>query len=90
MVATEAAAGAAPRPLVIPVALGLVAREGGPVAAVSERVHDGVFVLETAEDILVFDDVAAPPSAVAVSRLLGPGEGRARAHPGRAPDPARP
>ncbi|KMO28192.1 aminopeptidase N [Methylobacterium aquaticum] len=71
VVATEAAAGAVDRPqliqpqliqpLVIPVALGLVAREGGPVEAVSERVHDGVFVLETAEDTLVFEDVAAPP-----------------------------
>ncbi|KMO44092.1 aminopeptidase N [Methylobacterium tarhaniae] len=61
VIATEAAAGAAPRPLVIPVVLGLVAPGGGPVEAVSERVRDGVFVLETAEDTLVFTGVTAPP-----------------------------
>jgi aminopeptidase N len=61
VVATEATAGAAPRPLVIPVALGLVAQQGGTVDAASERVRDGVFVLEAAEDRLVFANVAAPP-----------------------------
>ncbi|MET7242565.1 aminopeptidase N [Methylobacterium sp. EM32] len=61
VVATEATAGAAPRPLVIPVALGLVAPRGGAVEATSERVRDGVFVLETAEDELVFTNVAAAP-----------------------------
>ncbi|SFU71627.1 aminopeptidase N [Methylobacterium sp. 174MFSha1.1] len=61
LVATEATAGAAPRPLVIPVVLGLVAPEGGPVAAASERVRDGVFVLEAAEDDLVFANVASTP-----------------------------
>ncbi|AWN51860.1 aminopeptidase N [Methylobacterium sp. 17Sr1-1] len=61
VVATEATASAAPRPLVIPVALGLVAPEGGTVEATSERVRDGVFVLEAAEDDLVFEDVASAP-----------------------------
>lgn len=61
VVATEAAASAAPRPLVIPVALGLVAPAGGAVEAMSERVRDGVFVLETEDDSLVFTGVAAPP-----------------------------
>ncbi|SEP26607.1 aminopeptidase N [Methylobacterium sp. ap11] len=61
VVATEAAAGAAPQPLVIPIALGLVAPGGGPVAAASERVRDGVFVLERAEDALVFTGLDAAP-----------------------------
>ncbi len=61
VIATEAAAAAAPQPLVIPVALGLVAPEGGAVAAASERVRDGVFVLETAEDSLVFTGIAKAP-----------------------------
>ncbi|MGX7703650.1 aminopeptidase N [Methylobacterium sp. Gmos1] len=61
VVATEAAAGAVPRPLVIPVALGLVAPQGGAVDAASERVRDGVFVLESAQDSLVFTNVAAAP-----------------------------
>ncbi|TNC11660.1 aminopeptidase N [Methylobacterium terricola] len=75
-VATEATAGAAREPLVIPVALGLVAQgggqggggqggdgrgSGGHVAGASERVRDGVFVLEAAEDSLVFTGVAAAP-----------------------------
>ncbi len=61
VIATEAAAAAAPKPLVIPVALGLVAPEGGAVAASSERVRDGVFVLEAAEDSLVFTGIATAP-----------------------------
>ncbi|TGD98969.1 aminopeptidase N [Methylobacterium nonmethylotrophicum] len=61
VVATEATAGATPEPLVIPVALGLVTPEGGTVEAASERVRDGVFVLDRAEDSLVFTGVAAAP-----------------------------
>ena len=36
-------------PLVIPVALGLVAPEGGTAEAASDQVRDGVFVLDAAE-----------------------------------------
>ncbi|KMO18680.1 aminopeptidase N [Methylobacterium indicum] len=61
VVATEAAAPAAPQPLVIPVVLGLVAPGGGPVEAASERVRDGVFVLDRAEDSLVFGGLDAAP-----------------------------
>ncbi|MFH6783674.1 MULTISPECIES: aminopeptidase N [Methylobacterium] len=60
-VATEATAGAAVEPLVIPVALGLVGQGGESVAAASERVRDGVFVLDKPEDAIVFTGVAAPP-----------------------------
>ncbi|GJD48770.1 Aminopeptidase N [Methylobacterium crusticola] len=60
-VVTEAASGAAPLPLVIPVALGLVDPGGGAVAGRSDRVRDGVFVLEAEEDSLVFTDVDAAP-----------------------------
>ncbi|AWN45111.1 aminopeptidase N [Methylobacterium terrae] len=61
VVATEATAGAAPEPLVIPVALGLVAPEGGAVEAASDQARDGVFVLDAAEASLVFTNVAAAP-----------------------------
>ncbi|KMO20980.1 aminopeptidase N [Methylobacterium platani] len=60
-IATEASAAAAPEPLVIPVVLGLVAPAGGAVAARAERVRDGVFVLDRAEDTLVFTEVATAP-----------------------------
>ncbi|WP_410824056.1 aminopeptidase N [Methylobacterium oryzisoli] len=61
VVATEASAGGEPQPLVIPVALGLVAPEGGPVAARSEQVRDGVFVLEQESGRVVFTDVPEAP-----------------------------
>ena len=49
-------------PLVIPVALGLVAAEGPGPAPRCDRVRaDGVFVLDRAADSLVFEDVAGPP-----------------------------
>ncbi|WP_018262893.1 aminopeptidase N [Methylobacterium sp. WSM2598] len=60
-VATEAAGGGPPQPLVIPVALGLVGRGGGALEARSDRVRDGVFVLEGESDRLVFTEVAAEP-----------------------------
>ncbi|MCJ2032675.1 aminopeptidase N [Methylobacterium sp. J-068] len=48
-------------PLVIPVSLGLVGA-GGPLAdAHSDRVRDGVFVLDAPDDTLTFTDVSAPP-----------------------------
>ena len=53
-------AGAEAPPLLIPIALGLVGPDG-PLDAVCERVVDGVFVLDRAEDGLTFTDVAAPP-----------------------------
>ncbi|MEH3117367.1 MAG: aminopeptidase N [Methylorubrum populi] len=57
---TRPGAGADAPPLVIPVGLGLVGADG-PLAAASERVVDGVFVLDTAEDTLTFENVAAVP-----------------------------
>ncbi|ACL60319.1 aminopeptidase N [Methylobacterium nodulans] len=60
-IATEASGGGAPQPLVIPISLGLVAREGGALAARSERVRDGVFVLQEESDRLVFTEVASEP-----------------------------
>ncbi|HYF55286.1 MAG TPA: aminopeptidase N, partial [Salinarimonas sp.] len=49
-------------PMVLPIALGLVARDGAPIRAACERVRaDGVFVLEGAADSLVFTGVDAPP-----------------------------
>ena len=50
-------------PMVIPVALGLVPREGGVMAPECERVNGGVFVLERASDSLTFTNVTAPPVA---------------------------
>ncbi|MGY2048771.1 aminopeptidase N [Methylobacterium sp. JK268] len=60
-VATEAASGGPPQPLVIPIALGLVGRDGTPIAATSERVRDGVFVMEGESDRLVFTEVRGEP-----------------------------
>ncbi|GEP10622.1 aminopeptidase N [Methylobacterium gnaphalii] len=57
---TRPGAGADAPPLVIPVALGLVG-EDGPLAARSERVQDGVFVLDKAEDSVTFESVASRP-----------------------------
>ncbi|MBD8905924.1 aminopeptidase N [Methylorubrum zatmanii] len=54
-------AGADAPPLVIPVSLGLVGADGPLDQAVSDRVKDGVFVLEAAEDSLTFTNVAAEP-----------------------------
>ncbi|HZH53298.1 MAG TPA: aminopeptidase N [Microvirga sp.] len=49
-------------PMAIPVALGLVARDGSPLQASSERVSaDGVFLLDKANDSLVFTDVSTHP-----------------------------
>jgi len=50
-------------PLVIPVALGLVGPEGVLREAVSDRVHDGVFVLEQASDTITFTGVPVAPVA---------------------------
>jgi aminopeptidase N len=49
------------QPLVIPVSLGLVGADGPLTGAVSDRVRDGVFVLDSASDGLTFTGVAAPP-----------------------------
>ncbi|MCE4222293.1 aminopeptidase N [Methylobacterium sp. C25] len=57
---TRPGAGADAPPLVIPVALGLIG-EDGPLDATSDRVKDGVFVLDKAEDSLTFENVAARP-----------------------------
>ncbi|KAA2236127.1 aminopeptidase N [Salinarimonas soli] len=49
-------------PVVIPVALGLVAEDGGRLDAHSPRVRDdGVFVLDRASDSILFSDVASRP-----------------------------
>src|SRR3954447_12844927 len=49
-------------PMVIPVVLGLVARDGRKVEAASERVNAaGVFVLDKASDSVTFSNVAARP-----------------------------
>jgi aminopeptidase N len=48
------------QPLVITVSLGLIGANG-PLAAVSDRVRDGVFVLDRASDALAFTNVTAPP-----------------------------
>jgi aminopeptidase N len=49
-------------PLVVPVALGLVAQNGEPMQPRCNRVNaDGVFVLEGAADSIVFHDVPARP-----------------------------
>ncbi len=57
---TRPGAGADAPPLVIPVDLGLVGADG-PLDATHERVRDGVFVLDSAEDSLTFTNVAARP-----------------------------
>ncbi|MBF9232088.1 aminopeptidase N [Microvirga alba] len=49
-------------PMAIPVALGLVARDGRPIAASSDRVNaQGVFVLDKAADSLTFSGVPSRP-----------------------------
>ncbi|MEH3148509.1 MAG: aminopeptidase N [Methylobacterium frigidaeris] len=60
-VATEAAGAAAAEPLVIPVALGLLAADGTALDARSDRVRDGVFVLDRDEDSLVLHGFPAAP-----------------------------
>ncbi|UMY19766.1 aminopeptidase N [Methylobacterium organophilum] len=57
---TRPGAGADAPPLVVPVALGLVG-EAGPIEVASPSVKEGVFVLDKAEDSLVFEGVEAPP-----------------------------
>src|SRR4051794_2001883 len=50
------------QPLVIPIALGLVSRDGHPVEASCERVNaEGVFVLDKAQDSLTFSHVSDRP-----------------------------
>ena len=58
---TRPGAGADAPPLVIPVSLGLVGAAGPLEGAASPRARGGVFVLETAEDSLVFENVAEEP-----------------------------
>ncbi|WP_298960420.1 aminopeptidase N [uncultured Methylobacterium sp.] len=60
-IATEATGGARPLPLVIPVALGLVAADGTAPEVRSDRVRDGVFVLDREEDSLVLAGLPAAP-----------------------------
>jgi aminopeptidase N len=49
-------------PMAIPVALGLVARDGRPMQATCDRVSaNGVFLLDKATDRLTFTGVSAPP-----------------------------
>lgn len=49
-------------PLLIPIALGLVARDGGPIDARCNRLdRDGLFVLDQAADSITFHDVASAP-----------------------------
>jgi aminopeptidase N len=49
-------------PMAIPIALGLVARDGRPLQAVSDRVSaQGVFVLDKAADSLTFTGVTSQP-----------------------------
>ena len=51
-------------PVVIPVALGLVSRDGGSIASECERIDKrGIFVLDRAADSITFTNVAAPPVA---------------------------
>ncbi|CAO4186360.1 aminopeptidase N [Methylorubrum extorquens] len=62
---TRPGAGADAPPLVIPIGLGLVGPDGpldGPLGTpFAERVENGVFVLETAEDAITFENVAVEP-----------------------------
>ncbi|HVL71062.1 MAG TPA: aminopeptidase N, partial [Beijerinckiaceae bacterium] len=48
-------------PMVIPIALGLVARDGRALRPTCGRASDGVFVLEGASDSLVFEEVETAP-----------------------------
>ncbi|WP_230531837.1 aminopeptidase N [Microvirga roseola] len=49
-------------PMVIPIALGLVARDGSTIEATCERIDArGVFILDKASDSLIFTGVASPP-----------------------------
>jgi aminopeptidase N len=48
-------------PAVIPIALGLVARDGGSPAPTCDRLDGGVFVLDRASDSLTFTNVPSPP-----------------------------
>ncbi|MGO4572782.1 aminopeptidase N [Microvirga sp. 2TAF3] len=49
-------------PMAIPVALGLVARDGGVLETVSERISpQGVFLLDKAQDSLIFSNVTSRP-----------------------------
>jgi aminopeptidase N len=49
-------------PMVLPIALGLVSRDGTTLDATSDRLRaDGVFVLDKAADSLTFSDVASEP-----------------------------
>jgi aminopeptidase N len=51
-------------PVVIPVALGLVPRDGGVLSLICERVDaGGLFVLDRPSDSLTFTNVTAPPVA---------------------------
>ncbi len=56
-----AAGSSAPGPLVIPVALGLVARDGGPLPWEAEGVANGVFVLDRPAAQVVFTGVERAP-----------------------------
>jgi aminopeptidase N len=49
------------QPAVIPVALGVVPRDGGTLAPECERVDNGIFVLDRASDSITFSNVAARP-----------------------------
>ena len=48
-------------PLVLPIALGLVAEDGSAIAATQARVRDGVFVMEHAAESLVFENLPQRP-----------------------------
>src|SRR3954454_25239460 len=48
-------------PVVIPVALGLVATDGGRIEPTCDRVANGVFVLDRAADSITFRNVPSPP-----------------------------
>ncbi|HJE23632.1 MAG TPA: aminopeptidase N [Methylorubrum populi] len=58
---TRPGAGADAPPLIVPISLGLVGPDGPLDQATSDRVEDGVFVLDAAEDSLTFTNVAAEP-----------------------------
>ena len=58
---TRPGAGADAPPLVIPIRLGLVGDEGPLDGVTSARVEAGVFVLDTAEDEVTFENVAEEP-----------------------------
>src|SRR4051812_40630752 len=48
-------------PMVIPIALGLVATDGGRMEPTCDRVANGVFVLDRAADSITFRNVPSPP-----------------------------